>query len=228
MNESVLKEEIKADLEEIMKSPKNRPPKIPRHFRDYLFAEGPRIAESAVDALALSDRVHYVMQEQKIDSVGDKDADVAAKVAKEPTPIRVYPVDRENTGEIEMNTQWDGGLQQAVQLDNCLKQTSLSVAAAYTDYINFNMVYGSRMSGHTGTLGSNAERNFTERLYNAITVIIPRHRESLFRREKSTVIRCREKWLDKMCEVVSYLVLPTPILPKIIDNCIIYTIIKCK
>ena len=123
---------------------------------------------------------------------------------QESSVTRVMPVDHDNTGMIEADTQWDGGLQQYVQLLKSIPLTPPSTSSAYTTNIVFIKRYGERVSGVTGTLGSRfSERAFNERIFDVLTVVMPRHKESLFMRHPDKICTNKDEWMQEICNTVN-------------------------
>lgn len=177
---------------------KNYPAKIPSFLHDFVQRKAPYWARSAINSLKLKDKVHFVKQKQDqllsgIDTGRCQD------------PVRMMPVDYENTGQIQQNMQYDNGLQQFVQILQRLAMTSPSVTPAFKNNIQFFkqlQQQGVCLSGYTGTLGSEAERRFLEEQFNVDTCVIEPHVPSKFRRLPDTFCDSEEDWIQKSTKQV--------------------------
>lgn len=167
--------------------------KLPKFLEKYASLNAKRFGQSALNALAIKDRVHFVKESTNI-SRGDKSF----------TTSRVMPVDHENTGMIESDTQWDGGLQQFVQMIHGVPTSPLSVSSAYTTIRVFLKRYKEWITGLTGTIGSQTERNYMEESFLVQTTVVPRHKKSLFKRHPDILCKTDDNWLEEICSKVRF------------------------
>jgi preprotein translocase subunit SecA len=156
---------------------KNNPPMMCAHLLPFLWQEREKFANSALDALFKFDRIHYIKQAAKI-----------------------LPIDK-NSGIIQTNTTWGEGLHQFVQVQTLVDIEPLTMTTAYSN--NLSLLRSCRkVTSITGTVGSQPERAFLERLYNMGTVVIPRYKKSLFERYGDRICDDKEEWMQLVCEQV--------------------------
>jgi preprotein translocase subunit SecA len=72
--------------------------------------------------------------------------------------MRVTPVDYLNTGVTLNNTVWCDGLHQFVELKHNLRLSTESLTTSFVSNVGYIALYGNRIFGMTGTLGSEAEQ----------------------------------------------------------------------
>ncbi|KAI1708194.1 protein translocase subunit SecA 1 [Ditylenchus destructor] len=142
------------------------PAKIPEFLKEYARKEAERWADSAINALSLVDRVQFIRQ-----SANSSRTDL-------------IPVDNENTGIVEQNTQWEDGLHQFAQILQFVSNTPLTMQSATKDNLCF-IRDQKEVTGITGTIGNEQERKFIEETFNVLTIVVPPFTESKLIRERN-------------------------------------------
>lgn len=158
-------------------------------MREFSKMQAENWAESSINSRRMENRIQFIKE-----SEGAKNS-----------IVRVKPVDYDNTGTIQDSTEWEHGMHQAVQILHDLAITPVSVPSAFTSNYRFFDRHGERMIAFTGTLGSDAELRFQQKLLNAITGIMPPHKESLFKQEKTTFCVKRDDWISEVLNEVNFL-----------------------
>lgn len=154
---------------------------FPKFLHEYIRAETRRWSQSSFNALAMSDGAQYIQRNAK-----------------------VVPVDNENSGIIEENTQLDAGLHQMLQIRHGLKITPLTLQSAYNNNFNF-LKQVKHLTAFTGTAGSKAERSFIERIFNIMSAVVPRFKERKFYQEEDLICENDEEWMRLIIEKVYFL-----------------------
>ncbi|WP_341757414.1 hypothetical protein [Candidatus Tisiphia endosymbiont of Ditula angustiorana] len=85
----------------------------------------------------------------------------------------ITPVDNQNTGVSMKNTILSNGLHQFLQIKHNLCLTYESLTSCYVSNLDYIKKYGSKLSGVTGTLGSEPERNLLGSVFNLGFSVIP-------------------------------------------------------
>ena len=78
----------------------------------------------------------------------------------------IIPIDFSNTGEIQSNMVWDGGLQQILQIIHDEKGTYENENTNFLSNISFFQRYKGNMFGVTGTLGGESFKHILRNVYN--------------------------------------------------------------
>jgi hypothetical protein len=132
---------------------------IPKHLEDFAIKQMSHWAGSALEALNMKEEVNYVILQEDGRDV-------------------IAPVDYENTGVTQINTMWQNGLHQFLQLKHQLELKAENLTSAYISNLSFFRLYGTNLCGLTGTLGSQETRNLLSRVYNIDTIEIPTFKKS--------------------------------------------------
>ena len=162
-----------------------RHPKVRKFLREFVRLEAPHWIESSLQALTMSDRVEFLR----------------AKVNHGLFSVLV-PVDNAKSGIIEANTQLDRALQQMLQIMACVSISRLTLQSGYNNYYNF-ISQVKHVTALTGTAGSKAERAFTERTFNTMSVVVPRFKERRFMQHSDVYCTTRDEWISRIMEEVS-------------------------
>ena len=132
----------------------NKSLKLPRYLHDYAEHEMEKWAHSAVEAILMEENVRYRVN-------GD----------------RIEPIDNENTGVIQHNTNLSYGLQQFLQLKHNCTLTSVSTITSYLSNVGFFNLYKNEKEnniiGLTGTLGSETAQSMLNKIYGLDFAFIP-------------------------------------------------------
>lgn len=109
----------------------------------------------------------------------------------------IAPVDHENTGVTQLETQWGNGLHQFLQLKHELTLTPETVT---TNYLS-NRAYFARyksLYGLTGTLGTKSTRALLEKTYHVDNINIPTYKEKRFHEYDVLFAEQEDDWLEEI------------------------------
>ena len=149
------RKELENQLAEVgLKILKDKQLQLPKYLSDYAEHEMKKWANSAVEAILMEENVRYRVN-------GDI----------------VEPIDNENTGVIQHNTNLSYGLQQFLQLKHNCTLTSVSTITSYLSNVGFFNLYKNEKEnniiGLTGTLGSETAQNMLNKIYDLDFAFIP-------------------------------------------------------
>ncbi len=102
-----------------------------------------------------------------------------------------------DTGTDQPTSQWEGGLHQFLQLKEGCQITPLTLKAVFVSNISYIQHY-KILSGLTGTLGSETEREFLKEVYNSSFLIIPTAFPKQFNISKAKILNSNEDWLKEI------------------------------
>ena len=114
----------------------------------------------------------------------------------------VAPVDYQNTGVIQANTSWSGGLHQFLQIKHCLKIVPEDLVAKFISNMEYFNKYGNKIFGMTGTLGSNDSKSFLSEQYNVALGHIPTFRAKSFVETSGVVVETEGAWTEAILDMV--------------------------
>ena len=104
------------------------------------------------------------------------------------TENEINPIDYSNTGEVQSNMVWDGGLQQFLQIIHDAKGTYENENTNFLSNISFFERYKGNIFGITGTLGGKSFQHILREVYKVSLIIIPPYKESQLTKEKEALI----------------------------------------
>lgn len=133
---------------------------IPKHLRGFAMMQASDWAESSIMALEFRENRDYVI------------------IVGEDGQSKIAPVDHANTGTTRINTAWQNGLHQFLQMKHMLTVSSENFTSAFISNMGYFKLYGTNLSGLTGTLGSKESINLLEEVYRVDTVKVPTFAES--------------------------------------------------
>lgn len=116
----------------------------------------------------------------------------------------IQPVDHVNTGVTMTNTVWQYGLHQFLQLKHNLRLTNENMTSCFISNMGYIKMYD-HISGLSGTLGSNSEREFLSFCYSVETAKIPTYRPKRFK-QLSTEVTDDELFIKDIVTVALNLV----------------------
>ncbi|KAL4455774.1 hypothetical protein ABPG74_003184 [Tetrahymena malaccensis] len=151
---------------------------IPQFLIDYINYKLPIWAINAVQAMFL-----YEKEKQYI-------------VSRE----EVIPIDYKNTGVAQINTQYQDGLHQFLQLKENVPLSTINIVTNYSSNLNFFRRYQSNLLGLTGTLGSKPIKDFLTETFNVDFVYIPPFKQRLLREEPPYLEENEQSWFQKIAE----------------------------
>lgn len=103
-----------------------------------------------------------------------------------------------DTGVEQMDTQWNNGLHQFLQLLNTRKLTKESLKAVYLSNLSYFQMYSGKIYGITGTLGLESDKNLLMQIYNVDFFKLPRFKKHLFKEEEGKVLATETDWFEKI------------------------------
>jgi preprotein translocase subunit SecA len=111
--------------------------------------------------------------------------------------LSVVPIDNHNTGVTLTNTILSYGIHQFLQLKHNLALTFESLTSSYVSNIGYIRLYGSKLLGLTGTLGSEKEQELLSSAYKINYGKIPTYKTKKFKPWKDAVI-ADEDFMDEL------------------------------
>ena len=114
----------------------------------------------------------------------------------------IIPIDFSNTGEIQSNMVWDGGLQQILQIIHDEKGTYENENTNFLSNISFFQRYKGNMFGVTGTLGGESFKHILRDVYNVGLINIPPRNPTRLDKEKESIIYREDQEKDYCNEIL--------------------------
>ena len=103
-----------------------------------------------------------------------------------------------STGAEQYSSQWSNGLHQFLQLKHSCRVSLESLKAIFISNVRFFKRYGQNILGLSGTLGSQSERSFLEKIYQVEFYAIPTFKESQFVEYPPALFKRQDTWLSKL------------------------------
>ncbi|KAG8005984.1 Protein translocase subunit SecA [Nibea albiflora] len=123
----------------------------------------------------------------------------------------IVPVDYSCTGVVENNMKWTDGLQQFIEMKHQAKLSDMTAITNYMSNVGLLQKYGSQIFGVSGTLGQQAETETLQKIYEGIkTCQIPSFKRRKLFEVEGVIVDDETEWMDKICNVVTEQVNPTP------------------
>jgi len=110
----------------------------------------------------------------------------------------IIPIDFSNTGVLQNNMVWDGGLQQILQIIHDEKGTFENENTNFLSNISFFKRYNGNIYGVTGTFGGESFQNILKEVYKINLFIIPPNKESLLEKIDGAVCKSKDEYFDKI------------------------------
>lgn len=152
--------------------------KFPKHLKDFVFLHLDKWIENAIRAKYLNNTEEYVLDTSDNGN----------------TDIKIIDLD---TGTDMLNSHWDEGLHQFLQIKHGCRLSPLSLKSVFISNVSFFKKY-SNLYGMTGTLGSIEERQKIIKIHNIHFATIPRYVTRKFE-EYLTVTKPNERdWLESI------------------------------
>ena len=156
---------------------------IPGFLREFVTNQLPVYVDSAFTALLMTEKREYVVRCGKI-----------------------VPVDYQNSGVIETNKRWGGGLQQMLEMKHQLQISQMSVVTTYLSHIEFFNQY-TALYGLSGTIGLSPELDFLKKVYRLQSCRIPTfYRRKFYEQREIIVDGSKDKWLNKIHSAVEMVI----------------------
>lgn len=108
---------------------------------------------------------------------------------------KIVPMDKD-TGVEQMNTHWDRGVHQFLQLKHLLEFSPEGLKAFYISNHNFFLRNKGQIYGLSGTLGTDKERELLQQTYSLDSFNVPRSKAADFLEEEGMLSSAKEEWLD--------------------------------
>ena len=152
---------------------------IPQSLKDFVANQLPTYINSAFTALQMTENREYLVKDGK----------------------QIIPVDFLNSGVIEVNKKWGGGLQQMLEMKHHLQISPMSVVTNFMSHVEFFKRYTREgaLYGLSGTVGGSTDAVILEELYRLQICKIPTFRQSLrYERDAIFVKGGRKEWLEQI------------------------------
>ena len=120
----------------------------------------------------------------------------------------IIPVDLGDTGVIQKDKSFEGGLQQFLQMQNDLMVTPISTLTAsnslshYGFFQKYRKKDGNYIYGTTGAIGSKKSRELLEKLYEIDFDYIPTNNSYLLKELTSSISLNHEIWIENIIRIV--------------------------
>lgn len=153
---------------------------VPKHLKAFAITQMDNWSDSAYKALNMKEQIDYVI------------------LQNDDGNIVISPVDYENTGITQVNTSWQNGLHQFLQMKHHLEIRPERLTSAYISNMSFFKLYGANLCGLTGTLGSPDSRDLLSRIYNVQAINIPTFIQSRMHIHEGIVADNEASWLESI------------------------------
>jgi preprotein translocase subunit SecA len=159
--------------------------RIPSHLLDFVDRHLETWLDNARRALELKQDEDYVIDHDRSDPSTDLN----------PRVIIIDP----DTGTDQSSSQWDGALHQFLQLKEGCKLTLQSLKAVFVSNATYIGKY-SNLAGLSGTLGSQPEQKFLEKLYMCDLITVPTAFPKRFSLKPAQIFKTKESWRKAVTE----------------------------
>lgn len=152
---------------------------VPTFLHKFIGSQLPTYIHSAFTALRMTEKREYVVKHGKI-----------------------APVDYQNSGVIESNKHWGGGLQQMLEMKHHLTISPISVITNFLSHTEFFKRY-QEIYGLSGTIGLDYELKMLKELYEIHAFRIPAGIKQGFYEKKGVIIQSDiSLWLNEIFSVL--------------------------
>ena len=147
---------------------------IPHHLKSFAKRQAIYYAKSAITAFyVFEENKHYVVTEEGI-----------------------TPIDYLNTGVTRVNSAWDDGLHQFLQIKHGVSLTAENVTASFMSNVTYFKRYGNNIFGLTGTLGTVATKRVLEEIYSVDIKLIPVFKSKMFTENPGVLVENSAQWIQ--------------------------------
>ncbi len=158
--------------------------RLPKHLQEFVANQLPVYVENALRALHMEEDREYAIMKG-----------------------RIIPVDFQNSGVMELNKKWGGGLQQMLEMKHFLSMTPISLVTNFMSNVEFFSRYKREggIYGMSGTLGLDKHSNTTailKELYNTEVGSIPTFKLRKLFEEPSVIVESHEQWFKMIVDTV--------------------------
>ena len=115
----------------------------------------------------------------------------------------IYPIDYASTGVVEVNKKWGDGLQQFLEIKHELPLSPIPFMTNFLSNMAFIKLY-KKVLGVSGTLGSDADKEFMEKNYAVKFVTIPTFHQKLFYELDGLLLDGEDEWVSAIYRQVDY------------------------
>ena len=118
----------------------------------------------------------------------------------------IVPIDYSNTGVVQNNMVWDGGLQQILQIIHDENGTYENENTNFLSNISFFKRYDGNIYGVTGTFGGNNFQNILKEVYEVKLYIIPPNKKSLLEDTGPKICKNKDEYFNAIKENINNLI----------------------
>ena len=115
----------------------------------------------------------------------------------------IYPIDYASTGVVEINKKWGDGLQQFLEIKHELPLSPIPFMTNFLSNMAFIKLY-KKVLGVSGTLGTEADREFMEPYYAVKFVKIPTFHQKLFYEFDGLLLDGEDEWVSAIYRQINY------------------------
>ncbi len=149
---------------------------IPEHFKDLFAKQKSKWVKNAMAGHAeFHENMHYIVQDNL-----------------------VKPVAYTSNGVVQNSTQWNDGLQQALQIKHHLAVSSESFTTNFISNWAYFERYKGLVCGLTGTLGTPFARTNLEKTYHVQCVDVPSMRQKQYKQLPTMVMANQRAWMSEI------------------------------
>ena len=118
----------------------------------------------------------------------------------------IVPIDFSNTGVLQNNMVWDGGLQQILQIIHDENGTYENENTNFLSNISFFKRYNGNIYGVTGTFGGKNFQNILKEVYEINLYKIPPNKNSLLIDSGSKICKYKDEYFDALKEDIQNII----------------------
>ena len=197
--------------EEYLKNPKEFELKIKKTIKDILKKN---IMET--DGKTLKDNLPIIYPRYMKKYIEGSLGTWIENVIKAPTMIEgkdfikkrnnIVPIDFSNTGVLQNNMVWGGGLQQILQIIHDENGTYENENTNFLSNISFFKRYNGNIYGVTGTFGGKNFQNILKEVYEVSLYTIPPNKKSLLIDSGSKICKNKDEYFDALKENIQKII----------------------
>ena len=158
---------------------------LPQSLHEFAVHQLPTYIDSALKALEMTENREYLIKDGSI-----------------------IPIDFRNSGVVETNKRWGGGLQQMLEMKHHLKISPMSVVTNFLSHVEMFTRYKQKgaIYGLSGTLGldSNATKQVLKNLFEVSVCSIPTHKQRKVYESAPVIVEgTDDEWFDKISLIIN-------------------------
>ena len=117
----------------------------------------------------------------------------------------IAPVDRNNTGEIELSTVYDEGIHRMLEIKNRLRLKEETIVHTFLSHITFFHNYYKKDNeflffGLSGTIGNKDSQKIYETRYHSKTMFIPPYKRKRFFELPPIICQKKDEHYKRICQ----------------------------